>query len=511
MLGVDMKRTAVEAPGQEAAVAPKLTGRRPSLFAPRRKMDRAPTPDRSVQSLAISTQNLRRDAVFRRTLAAADLLAVTISLGAIFSTRLTYMAIVAVPGFVVLAKLRGLYDWDTLLLNHSTIDEVPPLFGIATLYTLLIWFGGWEFFKHGPPLHRYEVILFWGLLCLTLTIGRTLARAAVRRFASVERCMFIGPHSTMPRLEAALSGRHGLELVSHFPIGENPDGSPMPVARAISASRDQLRELVEGCTVHRAIVAIGDAPDEGATLDAIMLLEGQMGVKVSVLMNTLAIVGSADAFEELGSSPLLGVGRFGLTRSSILIKRTFDVAVTMMMLIMLAPIFVAIALAVKLTSPGPVFYRQRRIGQEGRPFVMVKFRTMVQGADTMHHELAGFNETKGLFKLTDDPRVTRVGRRLRRSSLDELPQLWNVLRGEMSLVGPRPLVPHEDDGVRGWERRRLKLVPGMTGAWQVLGSARVPLRDMVKIDYRYIATWTLWTDVKALLRTVPHVLRRRGL
>jgi lipopolysaccharide/colanic/teichoic acid biosynthesis glycosyltransferase len=142
---------------------------------------------------------------------------------------------------------------------------------------------------------------------------------------------------------------------------------------------------------------------------------------------------------------------------------------------------------------------------------MYKFRTMFEGADRLRAELAGRNQTVGVFKIKDDPRVTRVGRFLRRTSLDELPQLINVVRGEMSLVGPRPLVEDEDSQVEGWHRRRLHLTPGMTGAWQIMGDTRVPLREMVMMDYLYIVNWSLWADVKILIRTAGHVLGRRGL
>jgi lipopolysaccharide/colanic/teichoic acid biosynthesis glycosyltransferase len=143
---------------------------------------------------------------------------------------------------------------------------------------------------------------------------------------------------------------------------------------------------------------------------------------------------------------------------------------------------------------------------------MFKFRSMVRDAERIKEELRQRNEAEGgLFKITDDPRITRIGRYLRQTSLDELPQLFNVLTGDMSLVGPRPLVPDEDALIEGWERRRLAVKPGMTGLWQVYGSARIPMKEMVKIDYLYGANWSAWLDLKILLRTIPYVLSRRGV
>jgi lipopolysaccharide/colanic/teichoic acid biosynthesis glycosyltransferase len=170
-----------------------------------------------------------------------------------------------------------------------------------------------------------------------------------------------------------------------------------------------------------------------------------------------------------------------------------------------------LALLIKLDSRGPVLFRQVRAGRDGRAFRILKFRSMVDDADAQKAGLRSLNEAEGLFKMSDDPRITRVGRFLRRTSLDELPQLFNVLRGDMSLVGPRPLVLDEDAKIVGWFRHRLRLQPGITGHWQVLGSARVPLDDMIRIDYLYVANWSLWGDVKLLMQTVPYVLARRGL
>jgi lipopolysaccharide/colanic/teichoic acid biosynthesis glycosyltransferase len=165
---------------------------------------------------------------------------------------------------------------------------------------------------------------------------------------------------------------------------------------------------------------------------------------------------------------------------------------------------------VRLDSPGPIFFRQVRVGRHGRRFHMLKFRSMVPDAEQRKAALADRNETVGFFKITNDPRITRVGRILRKTSLDELPQFFNVLAGHMSIVGPRPLVVDEDERIVGLDRSRLHLTPGMTGPWQVLGSSRIPLSEMVSLDYLYVTNWSLWLDVKLLLRTFPHVLARRG-
>jgi lipopolysaccharide/colanic/teichoic acid biosynthesis glycosyltransferase len=214
----------------------------------------------------------------------------------------------------------------------------------------------------------------------------------------------------------------------------------------------------------------------------------------------------------LPGAQAIGSGRLDLTRSAMRVKRALDLLGATLGLLALAPLIAVIAAAIKLDGGGAVLYRQLRVGRHGKRFEMLKFRTMVPGADAMKEALRAHNEARGgLFKIAQDPRVTRVGRWLRRSALDELPQLLNVLKGEMSLVGPRPLVVEEDKRIAGWRRRRLELMPGMTGPWQILGPTRASLGEMVAIDYRYVEHWSLWKDLEILLRTVPHVVGRRGL
>jgi lipopolysaccharide/colanic/teichoic acid biosynthesis glycosyltransferase len=226
------------------------------------------------------------------------------------------------------------------------------------------------------------------------------------------------------------------------------------------------------------------------------------------------VIGSSVQFDHVDGLVMLGVHRFGLSRSSQVVKRTMDVCGAALALVIAAPVMALVALAIRLEGPGPILYRQKRVGRNGQLFTMLKFRTMVPGAHQLREELRALSSAgDGMFKVRDDPRVTKVGRFLRKTSLDELPQFINVLGGEMSLVGPRPLVIDEDARIAGWHRRRLDLTPGLTGPWQVLGSRdnRVPLRDMVTIDYLYAANWSIWSDVKVLLRTVAHVCRAKGV
>ena len=236
-----------------------------------------------------------------------------------------------------------------------------------------------------------------------------------------------------------------------------------------------------------------------------------LGVKVSIVPRLLEAVGSSVEFDIVGGVTVLGLRPAGLTWSSRIVKRTTDIVGALIGLGLLSPVAALVSLAIKIDSPGPVLFRQRRIGRDGKPFELIKFRSMVDGAHAQRAALESLNESDGLFKLKDDPRITRVGRLLRRSSIDELPQLLNVLRGEMSLVGPRPLVVDEDRLVEGRHRDRLQLPPGMTGPWQVLGPTRPPLSEMVKTDYLYAANWSLWSDLKIIMRTFAHATARRGL
>jgi exopolysaccharide biosynthesis polyprenyl glycosylphosphotransferase len=455
---------------------------------------------------------MRRDALFRRMLLVADVVAIvgafvlTVGLSR-RSVQLTWVGIAGVPVLLVGAKLTGLYDRDETLLRKTTLDEAPKLFQLATLCALVAWLAGGLIVR--GQLDRHEAMFLWLALAGLLILARASSRAISLRISPAERCLFIGDDVSAETIRSKLTGHGGVKakVVAHLDLDKVAPWSTDTFSESRLA---EIRDLAQTLDVHRAIIAPRSA-DAGEMLNLVRTLKA-VGVRVSVLPRLLEVVGSSVEFDDLHGVTVMGVRRFDLTRSSAAFKRAFDLLGASLGLLAISPFMIAIAIAIKLDSRGPVFFRQLRVGRHGHRFQMLKFRTMVPDAEAMKDSLRHRNEAKeGLFKIAMDPRVTRVGRLLRRSALDELPQLLNIVRGEMSLVGPRPLVIEEDQRVEGWHRRRLELMPGMTGPWQILGPARVPLREMVAIDYLYVANWSLWTDIKILLRTVPHVLGRRGL
>ena len=453
-----------------------------------------------------------RDGVYRRLLAAADVIAATaafvITIPVLGNDSLGLWTVVAIAMVIPVCKLAGLYDRDEHLLHKRTLDEAPAIFYVATLYTLLAFLAGANVVD--GTFGRPQAAVLWGLLLLLMLLMRSLARALAGALVPEERCVILGnaeaAHWLSTKLERCEGAR--VEVVGRVPL--RPDDTSVNELPLLGRC-DALEQLVAEHRVDRALVVPGSGDTDHRLLDTIRVVK-RLGVRVSVLPRLFEAVGSAYEFDEVEGATLLGVRRHGLSRSSWLIKRSFDLLGSALILVLLAPLMAMIAAAIKLDSRGPVFFRQRRVGREDEVFEIYKFRTMVDGADAQRATLAHRNEAGGgLFKIEDDPRITRVGRFLRRTSLDELPQLLNVLRGDMSLVGPRPLVVDEDCLIEGHQRHRLMVPPGVTGLWQIFGSARIPLNEMVKIDYLYGANWSLWLDMKILLRTVPFVLGQRGL
>jgi exopolysaccharide biosynthesis polyprenyl glycosylphosphotransferase len=445
-----------------------------------------------------------REAIRRRLLGTADMVAVAVAvfvvLGAFDQHNPGVVAAVGAALVLVVFKISGLYDRDDLLLVHSTLDEVPLLVQLTGLFALGV--AVLQRLVFGGALAPDQIAVLWVFSFIGVITGRMLARAVAGRTSPWERCLVIGDAEHVDRIRQKLkSSQARAVVVASLPFGgEEVDEADWLAIPAI------VSRIVEDLGVHRIIVA----PSTSESSDVVDLIRvaKAVGVRVSVLPRMFEVVGSSVEFDDVDGMPMLGVRRFGLSRSSQLLKRTFDMAAGSLALLVLSPIILAMSIAIYLDSGGPVFFRQVRVGRDGKHFRIFKFRSMVVDAEARKESLRVLNEAgDGLFKIVEDPRITRVGRFLRASSIDELPQLFNVMLGEMSLVGPRPLVVDEDVQVRGLDRSRLQLTPGITGPWQILGS-RVPMREMVGIDYLYVANWSLWLDLKVLLRTARHVARR---
>jgi exopolysaccharide biosynthesis polyprenyl glycosylphosphotransferase len=448
----------------------------------------------------------RRDTVGWAGLLAADGVAVVASWFVVsvlpFSELVfSWWAVAYIPFFALLAKAAGLYDRDQFVLHKTTLDEAPKLVGVAAIYALTI--EGVQAFVYTGGSHPLPM---WALLTAALVITRAIARFLTVRTTPTERVLVIGDAPTTAQIRRKLAGHAALNAVVVGRVGDPDPHADRP--DKLLGALDDLPAVLEEHGVERVVVA--PAQDGGAEVADVIRLATACGVRVEVLPRMLEVIGTAVDFDDLGGQVLLGVRGFGLTPSSRALKRSFDLVVGGAVVVLLSPVLAAIAVAIKLSSPGPVLFRQTRVGRDGREFQMLKFRTMVHGADERKHELLELNQAAPMFKIPDDPRTTPVGRHLRRRSLDELPQLFNVLRGDMSLVGPRPLVTEEDRLFSGWQRRRYHVSPGVTGPWQILGSSRVPMSDMLTIDYLYCANWSLWLDAKILARTVPYVLSRRS-
>jgi exopolysaccharide biosynthesis polyprenyl glycosylphosphotransferase len=501
-----------EQQSSDAAVTPE---RRPALRVIRRPFGGLPLrPARrnvEIPETVVTQASLQRDTLYRRLLGVADVLsaalAVVLGIAVFGNASLSPLLVLAIPGVLLVGKITKLYDRDEHVLKKTTLDEAPDLFRVAALYTLIVSISAnWLIYGH---LGGNQALALWVLLFVSMLVTRSAARRLARAVGPEERCLVLGDAAAASWISHKLAGNAGIKasVVGRVPFEPENAGSN---GSGVLGTFDSLGIVLAEHDVDRVVIAPATS-DQEHMLDAIRLVKA-LGVKVSVLPRLFEVIGSSVEFDDIDGVTLLGVRRYGLSRSSEALKRSLDLVVAGLALLVLGPIMLLLALAIKLDTRGPVLFRQRRMGRMNQPFEMFKFRTMVDGADALKESLAARNEAGGgLFKIENDPRITRVGAFLRKTSLDELPQLLNVLRGDMAVVGPRPLVIDEDARIEGWQRRRLLLPPGMTGLWQVFGSARIPMPEMVKIDYLYGANWSLWLDVKILLRTVPFVLGRRGL
>ena len=425
-------------------------------------------------------------------------------------------AAVSVPAWLVLAHAGGLYHAGGYRVEHDVAEEAGPLMRVTTLWA-------WSMFlavvlTRGAVTWLEQLALLWGVACVLAISGRALARAYGRRqpwylqnalvlgasshAASIVRKIMRHPESRVNVVAVVDVDRNGTA------VGRSEAFAFVPV---ISGGAN-LNDLVETFDIDRVIIASSSySGDRNDALDRL----GSLGTQLDVVPTPFEALGARVDVHHLEGAPIMTLPRRRLGRSAKLMKRALDIGVSSLALLFLLPLLAACAVAIKLDSRGPLFFRQTRVGRDGHRFTLWKFRSMRPDADARKDEVAALNFHSGpaeerMFKIREDPRVTRVGRVLRRCSLDELPQLYNVLIGDMSLVGPRPLIEKEADQVNGRFRQRLSLTPGLTGLWQVNGRSEIPFMEMVSLDYLYVTNWSLWGDVKLLMKTLPAVARGRG-
>jgi exopolysaccharide biosynthesis polyprenyl glycosylphosphotransferase len=471
----------------------------------------------------------------RRLLLASDLLALGVAFGAMilanvaagrsgfFESNLIPIFIVLTPAWVMLAGLVGLYHLTERRVDESFADEVGPVAMVTTVWSWLLLVVSSALTD--TPVELLGPIIAWAtaIACAVLfrAVARRIARASswfrqsvllIGSDEAVDQVLsrvFRHPELGLDPIASVCIWRDSYEVRSlrdeqaphENGVGQRMLGQPRPA---------EIKELIEEVGICRVIVT-GWSESISERTELIRVLS-ECGVCIDYVSGEPEALYSTAVLHHIEGLPILTI-RPTATRVTRSLKRFIDISASALGLAVLSPLLAFVAIRIRLQSPGPILFRQPRAGLNGEEFQLLKFRTMVEGADEMRDDLRAADSrvaSMKMLKLRNDPRVTPFGAKLRRWSLDELPQLWNVLRGDMSLVGPRPLPLDEARHIDGHFAERLSIRPGITGPWQIHGRSDIPFDDMVKLDYMYVAGWTMREDLRLLVRTVGAVLHRRG-
>jgi exopolysaccharide biosynthesis polyprenyl glycosylphosphotransferase len=462
-----------------------------------------------------------------RALVLADLLALSLAYliatllwggnGALGSKRELILFAVSLPCWVLVAELHGLYHRDEQRANHSTADDVVGVFHLVTIGAWLLLVAsrvaGWN----GPNI--LSLTGFWLLAVCLVPIGRTVARHACRRSRTYAQNTVIVGAGDIGQLIARKLFKHPeyganvVGFVDRAPKARHPD---LPDHLAILGAPDRLQEIIKCLDVERVVIAFSN--ESVPELLALLRQLRAHRVQIDLVPWLFELIGTRVCMHEVEGLTLLGLPPARGSNGSRILKRTIDIVGASIGLIALSPVMAYIALRIRRDDPGPIFFRQTRLGTGMKEFTALKFRTMKVNTDTEAHRefirramsITAEAENNGLYKLERSDAVTNFGRRLRKTSLDELPQLINVLRGDMSLVGPRPCIPYEAENFQPHHLERFLVPQGITGLWQVTARANSTYLEALDLDVAYARDWTLGLDLRLLLRTPLQVLRQRS-
>ncbi len=465
----------------------------------------------------------------RRALVAADLFGLSLAFGLVEGLYIetgagalspigeVILFLATLPLWVVVAKLHGLYDQDEERANHSTVDDLVGVFNLVTAGVWVLFAASW-FLPGVNTISAGKLVSFWTIAITFVTLGRTVARGLCRRsLAYVQNTVIVGGGDVGQLIGRKLLAHpeYGLHLVGFVDANPRERRSDFGPLRMLGGP-DELCRIVRTYDIERVIFAFS----QQAELDTLTLIRElkQFDVQIDVVPRVFEVVGPRVGIHTVEGVPLIGLPPTRPLRSSRALKRAIDVVGATTMLVLAAPAFAFIVWRVHRDSPGPVFFRQERLGLNGEPFTMLKFRSMVVDTDPAAHRefVSSITDSRsgpadgGLYKLDQADKVTPFGRWLRRTSLDELPQLINVLRGEMSLVGPRPCLEYETKLFEPHHFDRFLVQPGLTGLWQVTARAHASFGEALEMDVVYARDWSLGLDLNLLLRTPREMLRQRN-
>jgi exopolysaccharide biosynthesis polyprenyl glycosylphosphotransferase len=406
-------------------------------------------------------------------------------------------------------RFSGVYPYR---LGRSVVEETYTIATAVTVGVVILITVGLFF---SPLLYSRLIFLYFAFL-VTILLGMSrfgiqLLRGHLRRYeVGVDRVLLIGAGDVGRMVMRTVAARpdFGYRLVGF--LDDNPAKSENDIGpfKALGPV-DNLGQALDDEQIDTVIICL--PWQSHRTIQRLLRSCEKRNVRAQVVPDLFQLTMNQVYVDDFNGIPLIGTRGVNIRGWNLIVKRASDLVIGGIGALVAMPLIGAIALAIKLDSPGPVLYRQKRIGKNGEPFLCYKFRSMVDGADRLRPVLDATNEATGpLFKVRNDPRRTRVGRWLRRYSLDELPQLLNVMRGEMSLVGPRPNLPEEAEHYAEWHKKRLTVSPGMTGLWQVSGRSDLTFDEMVLLDLYYVENWDFAMDVNIMLRTAPAIVRGRG-